>query len=405
MRIATALGLALTVVACGIEPRPAEPPTEAVDSAGVVHLRNLASPEELVVLPVLQLLPDPAIPETLFGQVADLRLLPGGGLAVLDGQASRVIVFDDRGRLVRTLGGPGEGPGELSSLANSLLLRSDTLMVSDWLQGRWARYTVDGTLLPHRSLPEGWASTRSWWQDAPDGAGFWGRTLRMRVGEDGLWQGEDLLARAQGELLDTVTLFDYPSTSVGGREAPRLPLVLNTPIWAPLPGGGVVWTTIEGSRLSILSADGSLIRTVAASDWTRRPATATDHTRLRSVMADRLTMLGGDPGALDIMPVDQPDSLPAITSLKVDDAGRIWVQLGGSTDFVHPSALNTPDPPTAWGGPLWDVLDGEGRRQHRLRFPEGFRLLDLAGNRAAGVLVTEFGEEFLAVFEVPDPDS
>ncbi len=396
--------LTLALTGCGVEARRPAPSVEVRDSSGVNLIHNVGTPEEFQAALLLEVRPDPGIPETLFGRIADVRLTREGGIAVLDGQASHVVLLDDQGQLVGTLGGPGEGPGELSSFANSLLVHADTLLVSDWLQGRWARYTVDGTLFSHQPLPDGWASTRSWWQSSPNGADLWGRTLRMTVGDDGLWVGRDLVARSRGGVLDTVAVFDYPRTSVGGRENPRVPLVLNTPLWAPLVGGGLVWTTLEGSALRVLTPEGALTRAVSASDWTRTAASDLDHQRLREKMADRLSTLGGDPSALDVMPVDLPDSLPAITSLRTDDGGRIWVQLGGSVEHVDPSALNTPDPPTAWGGPLWDVLDSGGQRLHRLRFPEGFRLLDLAGNRAAGVLVTELGEEFLAIFEVPHPD-
>lgn len=48
-------------------------------------------------------------------EITSLAPRPGGGFIVVDGPADRVRLYDATGRLERSLGGRGEGPGELQS--------------------------------------------------------------------------------------------------------------------------------------------------------------------------------------------------------------------------------------------------------------------------------------------------
>jgi hypothetical protein len=62
------------------------------------------------------------------GQVRDLVADKSGRVFVLDWEQKRVHVFDYRGKPIRTLGGPGGGPGEFETVARLQILR-DTLWV------------------------------------------------------------------------------------------------------------------------------------------------------------------------------------------------------------------------------------------------------------------------------------
>lgn len=52
-------------------------------------------------------------PDYLFGRVVDSRFLADGSIAVLDQQAQFLRVYDSNGVHLYSVGGPGEGPGEL----------------------------------------------------------------------------------------------------------------------------------------------------------------------------------------------------------------------------------------------------------------------------------------------------
>lgn len=73
-------------------------------------------------------------PAYVFGNVVDAHFLPDGSLAVLDGQADSVRVFDPEGVHRYSIGGPGEGPGELSFPVSLVRPVEDELWVVDGSQ-------------------------------------------------------------------------------------------------------------------------------------------------------------------------------------------------------------------------------------------------------------------------------
>jgi DNA-binding beta-propeller fold protein YncE len=70
-----------------------------------------------------------------------------GLLYVSDTQAHQIKVFDMTGRLVRTLGKRGEGPGEFN-FPTYLALANDQLIVSDTMNARVQRIPLDGVGMP-----------------------------------------------------------------------------------------------------------------------------------------------------------------------------------------------------------------------------------------------------------------
>ncbi len=62
-----------------------------------------------------------------FGNIESVELLDDGGLAVADRQADHLAIFDERGQLTDTIGGEGDGPGELSGVVAVTQLPDGTL--------------------------------------------------------------------------------------------------------------------------------------------------------------------------------------------------------------------------------------------------------------------------------------
>ena len=78
--------------------------------------------------------------ELLFGGIGSIAVDDGGRVYVLDRQALNVRVFDSAGEYIETLGGPGEGPGELSSAESVMLLADGRVAVDDQLDRRVQLY-------------------------------------------------------------------------------------------------------------------------------------------------------------------------------------------------------------------------------------------------------------------------
>jgi hypothetical protein len=104
-----------------------------------------------------------AVPDTivttesgLIGGLADWAVLPDGSLVLLDFQSRQVSVIDpgaaSRGQAIRTIGRPGQGPGELERPA-SLFLGSEALTVVDPGNGRLQAFSFAGEASTSREFP------------------------------------------------------------------------------------------------------------------------------------------------------------------------------------------------------------------------------------------------------------
>ena len=406
-RCPTALALIALVASACTDAPAAGWSGEVRDSAGVAVVRNTGAPmwsdgEAWRASEDLTIGGDEARPETLFGHVADVAVDDAGRMYVLDQQAQAVRVFRPDGRTVGTIGRPGEGPGELGRFTFSALVRGDTLLVVDWGQGRLSRFGTDGAFLASERLPTTGAA-RSWWAAGPDGPLF--RSLERYTDDEGRWQGRDVLLRYRGEgTADTVLAFDYPQSDIGLRGAPNVPLVINTPSWTVLDDGRVAWLTLEDPRIRIHAPDGRLVRTVGSDVWTARAPTAAENRALEEKLGEKLEMLGGSRDAASQIPVEHPERLPAITAVQAGPDSTLWVQRMGAVEDVHPMAVNSPDPPSGWGGTTWDVLDREGRWMGSVELPAGFRLFRTRGDRLYGVRRGELDVEEVVRLRLERPE-
>ena len=397
LRLAAGLAACVAALAC-------EPPTAGdwtgseVDSAGIRIVTNPAeplwSPEEgWFVDEALRIGPDEAVPETLFGYVADADVDSRGRVYVLDQQARAVRVFGPDGAVIGTLGGPGEGPGEIGPVATSVVVRHDTVLVADWVQGHLDRYGPDGTVLSPLPLPQE-VRGRGWLEESGDR--LWVRTLELSATGDGeTWSSVDHLWLLGDGAPAPVLEFTYATSDLGARGAPRLPLVVNAPMWAAFPDGTVAWSTLEWEEIRVVewAGQGPAVPSgrIRSQGWRARPPSAADVQALRILAGERLEMLGGDAATVERTPVVDPPVLPVMTDLAAGPEGTLWVQRTGDLRGVHPMATNTPDPPRAWGGPTWDVLSREGRYLGSVDLPPRFRLMAFRGARVVGAVAAPPG--------------
>jgi hypothetical protein len=89
----------------------------------------------------------------VFGDVRGIDADPDGSIYVLDFQSREIQVFDPDGDHLRTLGGPGDGPGELTA-ANGLLMDPEGILwVNDHGKMRFLGLQPDGTELARIPFP------------------------------------------------------------------------------------------------------------------------------------------------------------------------------------------------------------------------------------------------------------
>jgi hypothetical protein len=79
-----------------------------------------------------------------FGRVAGVAFDAQNNLYVLDGGNRRVVVFDARGRHVRTIGRPGAGPGEFIAPLQVVVAQGGRVVVSDLGRRGFSVFAPDG---------------------------------------------------------------------------------------------------------------------------------------------------------------------------------------------------------------------------------------------------------------------
>jgi hypothetical protein len=82
--------------------------------------------------------------EYLFGRIVGVAAAPDGRVYILDGQSCVARAFTAAGKFLRTLGGPGGGPGEFQCPGASLEVLGSELVSEHDRSGRRSRFTLDG---------------------------------------------------------------------------------------------------------------------------------------------------------------------------------------------------------------------------------------------------------------------
>jgi hypothetical protein len=88
----------------------------------------------------------------LLDEVRDVKRFTDGRIAILNGGSSQVRVYDPAGRHLFDVGGPGEGPSELSQ-GQYLALHHDTIVVYEYLPPTLTWFDGTGEFLRSTRLP------------------------------------------------------------------------------------------------------------------------------------------------------------------------------------------------------------------------------------------------------------
>ena len=107
----------------------------------------------------------------LFGSIRQAILLSTGDIAVADGLAAEIRVFDEGGGHLLTFGGRGEGPGEFRNLLTIAELTGDTIAAVDPPGGRVSLFTFAGTFTRSFPIPRipgaSFPNVIGWLEDGP----------------------------------------------------------------------------------------------------------------------------------------------------------------------------------------------------------------------------------------------
>src|SRR5688572_14367050 len=151
-----ALAAASVVAACS-GPRDRAPAAEVTDSAGVRILTYELTDQ---VVPIHRVVAEHDVEigvldgarEYTFSRITDLAVTDDGSILVSDAQARDLRLYDAGGTFVRTIGRPGEGPGEFGSAPTVAGLSGDTVVTYDVRNRRLTLFGATGELIGETSL-------------------------------------------------------------------------------------------------------------------------------------------------------------------------------------------------------------------------------------------------------------
>lgn len=351
------------------------------DSAGVQVATNHgpgAWPADSVWRPtVAATIGGSADPHDDWGWVHTAAVDSRGEVLLLGDQ--RVFVYDSTGSYVRTIGGPGQGPGELGparSMASAVMvIPGDSVIVADMGNMRINAYAPDGT--PAWSFPIplefggpasfGWLPgqgvvMRTRAQLRPDSGGPPPVSILIGLGSNGATR-DTVMPLPDADPLDL-------------RQGPAVPIRMLQPRFAIAIRDGTILTG-KGDRyeLRVHDASGRLTRIIRR-DEPRRPVSAEERRRVLAPMQRGLDqaianardsqMAAGMQKQRDGMTVE--DHWPAFGPLAIGPEGRLLAGL--PSEFPDPDVA---DPPPVVE--RWDVFSPEGRYLGVLELPAGFHLL------------------------------
>lgn len=385
--------IAASLLACESQTRGAD--WTVTDSAGVRITETRGTPDvwRLGEDPLLSLgVVDEGGP-TEFFQVRDVELLPDGGVAVANRGSEEIRVFEADGSHRLTFGRDGRGPREFLRLS-MLQDRGDSLVVYDAGNDRFQVRDDSGAFF--RSFRLEWFSGALVPVDlSPDGRilAITGRYMTELEGTGVLVDTALVsLYDMEGALVDSVARVPHNSrfvkqvgdmrTTVGAPFSPSGHLVAHAEGFCYAYGSAAELRCFDGQgaleRIARVDSEG---RSVTDRDvdayWTEVLAEAEGAYR-EAVLRVRSDMVF-------------PDSFPALSALLTDDRHRVWAQRYRPDHDTEPAES-------------WWVFDDD-RLVATLRTPHDFVVMDVEGDRVAGVWRDELGIEFVRVYRLATASS
>jgi len=397
---ALSIVLSVAVAACGSDEGSLATSVEARDSAGI---RIVESRVPGGVAPVYAELGEPDLqigvvdgdPTYAFTRIVAVRALANGAILVAEGGSQELRVFDGVGTHVRTFGGAGRGPGELTNIMNVAGISGDTIRVWDARARRVTSFLADGTFLGDLSLSFDRFAAPRWTYSLDDGS-LLVDALDMPAGglPDGPYQAPYFLRRMDGAgLVDTVATLPGEHMSPGeammtlpdGRRQTVdviLGALIDNEAHAVASGEHFYVGYNDHYLIQRRTFSGDVDMVISVPDLERPMEAAA----LDSVVQYRLDDCSGRGPDCERMvrmtmeAFDPPEMRPAYSALLVDAGDRLWV-----ADWVHRGAQPT----------VWHVFSPDGELLGRVAIPDGLRVTDVQEYFVLGVIRNELDVPFV----------
>ncbi len=307
-----------------------------------------------------------------FHRVRDILRLANGRLVVADGGSQQLRVYDEDGSLLRSLGGPGDGPGEFRALGRLVALGDGRVAAVDFDPGaRGAVFDTEAGLLETFRLPDGVFPTR---HPVATGRGeIWGRAeppVALSEWPGGLHRPVVHLVRLSEQFarVDTILAAKGDETFVH-TWADAIPLLGRRTHFVPARDDQVLVGTADD--LEFARVDATTGKTVAIA----RILGVSLAVSAREADRELEARLGPRPSGVvkeivGSLPV--PERRPAYQSLLIDPESNVWA--GEFLGLARRDARQR-----------WYVWDANGTWLGVVETPERFEMLRVGSSEALGV--------------------
>ena len=300
----------------------------------------------------------------LIWEVVGLARLPDGRVAVLSSENQQLLLFEPSGALSRTIGRPGEGPGEFTRPEKLQYLPPDTLVVWDYHMTSIDYFDTAGTLLKERSVDYLKLREHDLWGESfrfplSDGSFVSSKTAEQSETEPA-WSDcsptrhwDRIRVSMRGEILDEARVSEDPAdeflrvdTAYGAHSfaCPRFIAARRDP-------PSIYASRGDRNEIHQFSADGALLRIIRR---TTDPLPVTDKARR--------AWEGRNAGFYESQGLSLPESkleamrsvqtYPPIDGLMVDAEGYLWVSEYSDSETWEPDQWSIFGPDGRWLGVL-----------------------------------------------------
>ena len=312
--------------------------------------------------------------EYLFGSVRSIAVDDDHNVYILDGQARHVRVFDSAGTYVKTLGGPGEGPGEFQ-VPIGVAISDGRLLVRDPANGRVQLFGLEtGETEEWRYQPSPYFVNIPLYKDDQ------GR-IYVDNSDD---EQRFIVMDSDGTHLDTISPPTAPADfddgkyrmSAQGESGDRwISVGATVPFspdwyWTVHPTGHFLSALSTAYQINLEQDDG-MLRIERNHTPVAVPDDERDRHEQRIVGRMRQVDAGWSWDGADIS-----DHKPPFRGLRAGNDGRIWVRLWTEARQVANEEHDPANPessPFTWVEPLrYDVFEADGTYLGAVVPPEGF---------------------------------
>ena len=367
------------------------------DSAGIRIVENAAPAANLALWSAvdsgfLQIGVVDGEPAYQFYHITGALETSDGQIVVANSGTSELRLYSRDGRLLRTVGGSGDGPGEYRYLRSIFRLAGDSIVAVDAIARRVTLYSPDGSLVRTWPLVELGPFT------APP------PVARL---SDGRWL--TITSRTVGRPPDPVEfislLVTYPGATHSADTVAEVPsgpglfkacgvdlrsmCRVNTPfpLQARIAVGQdrVYGGNGERFEVRVISSTG-ILEGIWRVEWSRRVVTSTDLAR------DKAALLASAPNdevrrqlAVDYDEAPAPEAMPAYSGLVVDVLGNLWAE------EYHTSYD---------GEKQYLVFSSMGEVIARIQLPSNLNITEIGADYVLGVWKDDSGVEFIREYSL-----